>query len=125
MKFKYRAFQGLALSALVQVAYATNQKECEINVRRGFVAKLPIPIGAATTLELPAEFKFAVPGNRGDFAVTPIDADQRTIVVMVKSSNAQSTSLTLGLKSGSTLNLWLQPTSKQFGCVYAHIRRTL
>lgn len=117
-----RAFTLLVL--YLPKAFGGPVRECDVRVSTKGVAKLSVPIGAATTLKLPEDFDFAISGNSRDYktASTP---QPRFAVVQATSATAKETSLTVVMKSGNQVSLWLVPTSKERGCVLAHVRRGL
>ena len=120
----HRMKAAILLLGYLPRAFAGPTRECDIRVRGKSVAELRVPIGAATTLMLPEDFDFAIPGNARDFKVAPTP-QSRFAVVQATSNAVKETSLTVVMKSGSQVSLWLVPTSKAAGCVTAHIRRGL
>lgn len=119
---KTQAF--VLLLAYLPRAFAGPSRECDIRVRGKSVERLAVPLGAASTLQLSEDFAFAIPGNARDFK-TVATPHPRFAVVQANSTTAKETSLTLVMKSGSQISLWLVPTSQNRGCVVAHIRRGL
>jgi hypothetical protein len=112
------------LLALLPLSLYAGQ-QCEIHASSHSVTPIHIPLGAATTLELPFDFKFAIPGNPIEFEVQPVPADSKMVVVVAKKSLTKTTSLTIGMKDGKPLSFWLIPVDRNSGCVYAKIRRVL
>ena len=122
---KTRRMRAVVLClAYLPKAFAGPSRECDIRVHGKSVERLAVPLGAATTLRLSEDFDFAIPGNSRDFK-TVATPHPRFAVVQANSMAARETSLTLVMKSGSQVSLWLVPTSKDRGCVLANIRRGL
>ncbi|MBS1983132.1 MAG: hypothetical protein JST16_03075 [Bdellovibrionales bacterium] len=114
----------LLLVAYLPKAIAGPTRECDIRVRGKSVERLAVPLGAASTLQLSEDFDFAIPGNSRDFK-TVTTPNPRYAVVQANATTAKETSLTLVMKSGAQVSLWLVPTSKDRGCILARIRRGL
>ncbi len=110
------------LILLPLIAFA-GRKECELRVPRGEIKSFQVPLGAAGTLILPEDYKYVVLGNSKDYSVSPIEGESKGIVVMAKSNLVGSTSLTIGMKRGEAITIWLEPKSKSSGCLFTRIKR--
>ncbi|MEZ4816322.1 MAG: hypothetical protein R3C42_09985 [Parvularculaceae bacterium] len=109
------------------LAVAAPNKTCTIKYRKGDVAKVAVPKGAASTLKFPDDVAFAHIGSSSDYSVAKAEGFKDVLIVSPTRSNSRETSLTVmvGKKGNSFVSLWLRPVSSNLGCTVVEVKRGL